>query len=926
MMDQMKALGFNTIRLPFATDTLHATTASGIDYAKNPDLAGLTPLQIMDKVVAYAGQIGLKIILDHHRSSFGAGTSENGLWFDATHTEAQWIADWQMLAARYAGQSAVIGADLHNEPHAGTWGGGGATDWAAAAERAGNAIGQVNPNWLILVEGIASYQGSSYWWGGNLMGVRDRPITLAVTNKLVYSAHDYGNSVYAQPWFQGTDFASNLPARFDSAWGYIFRENIAPVLVGEFGTKLQDPKDAPWLEALTSYMAGDFNNDGTIDLPAGQQGISWTYWAWNPNSGDTGGILANDWQTVNTDKLAYLEPIQFDLAGGLGSGTFASFTIRLSAAAAGTVTVNYRTVPGDAGTADFTATSGTVSFAPGETAKTVRIAITGDNLAEGDERFGLILSNPVGAVLGRTEATATILDDDAQGTGTLSIARLAASAAEGTGTTSALTFVVTRAGNTAGTASADWAVTGGSTVAGTTAASAADFAGGSLPSGHVSFAPGETSRTITVNVVGDSAIELNESFTVTLRNPEAGVALATATASGVILNDDHPPSGVLAISRLNAAHAEGTGATSAFTFLVTRSGTTTGTASATWRVTAGNVAGTVGTTAADFAGATLPSGQVAFAPGETSKTITVQIAGDTANELNESFTVTLGGAPAGVTIATASATGIVYNDDAPGTGTLAIARASAARAEGVSGTMPFTFLVTRTGDTTGTATADWTVTGGGVAGTLAANGADFTGGILPSGRIGFAAGETSRTITVNVAADRAMELNDSFTVTLSGPSRGVTLGTASATGIIYNDDVVSTARDETLTGTGNPDLFLLGGGNDTVSGKGGTDLFVFQPTALGPAAGNTTTLTDFNRGLGERIDLSTIDAIAGTPGDQAFSFIGNAAFTGAPGQLRWQDLGGGTLLVQGNVDSGTAAELTILLKVTGPVQADWFIL
>ena len=177
MMNQMVSLGFNTIRLPFSSDMLHSTaTASGINYADNPDLAGLTPLQVMDKIVDYAGQVGLKIILDHHRSDSGAGTSPNGLWYDANHSQAQWVSDWQMLAERYADDPQVIGADLHNEPYNGTWGDGGPNDWAAAATTAGDAIGTVNPNWLIFVEGIGTYQGQSYWWGGNLMGVKDHPM------------------------------------------------------------------------------------------------------------------------------------------------------------------------------------------------------------------------------------------------------------------------------------------------------------------------------------------------------------------------------------------------------------------------------------------------------------------------------------------------------------------------------------------------------------------------------------------------------------------------------------------------------------------------------------------------------------------------------------------------------------------------------
>ena len=56
----------------------------------------------MDKIVQYADQIGIKIILDHHRSEAGAGTSDNGLWYDAQYSQAQWVSDWQMLAQRYA--------------------------------------------------------------------------------------------------------------------------------------------------------------------------------------------------------------------------------------------------------------------------------------------------------------------------------------------------------------------------------------------------------------------------------------------------------------------------------------------------------------------------------------------------------------------------------------------------------------------------------------------------------------------------------------------------------------------------------------------------------------------------------------------------------------------------------------------------------
>ncbi len=303
MLDQIKAQGYNTIRLPYSNQLFDAgSTPNGIDFSQNPDLAGLTGLQIMDKIVAYAGEIGLRILLDRHRPD-AAGQSE--LWYTASYDEARWIRDWTMLAARYAGNATVIGADLHNEPHgAACWGCGDlARDWRLAAERAGNAILAVNPNWLIIVEGVESHAGQNYWWGGNLAGAGAAPVRLNVPNRLVYSTHDYPASVHAQPWFSAPDYPANLPALWDATWGYLHRTGIAPVLVGEFGTKLVTTSDQQWLTALADYL-------GT-----GADGIHWTFWSWNPNSGDTGGILNDDWQTINQAKQAMLMPLQFRLGG-----------------------------------------------------------------------------------------------------------------------------------------------------------------------------------------------------------------------------------------------------------------------------------------------------------------------------------------------------------------------------------------------------------------------------------------------------------------------------------------------------------------------------------------------------------------------------------------------------------------------------------
>ncbi len=412
MMDQMGELGFNTIRLPFSQDLFDGAMPSGINYDLNPELRGLTGLEIMDRVIEYAGEIGLKVILDHHRPAAGAGATENGLWYDASHSEADWIDTWKMLADRYAGDTAVIGADLHNEPHAATWGGGGATDWAAAAERAGNAIHSVNEDWLIFVEGVANKDGS-YWWGGNLKGVAERPIDLKQDGKVVYSPHDYPNSIYEQPWFSDKDFPDNLTAKFKEFWGYIHEEKIGPVLLGEFGSRLTDPKDIAWFEKITAYLSGDFDADGDRDAGANDAGINWTFWSWNPNSGDTGGILKDDWTSVHENKLEGLKDLMFDWPGSSKpQNSKAEFDVTLSHASDEKVKVDYKIVGETADGDDYVVKSGRVKFDPGETEKTIKIGILGDLKAEGDETFRVVLRGAKNVEIDDGRGIGAIIDND----------------------------------------------------------------------------------------------------------------------------------------------------------------------------------------------------------------------------------------------------------------------------------------------------------------------------------------------------------------------------------------------------------------------------------------------------------------------------------------------------------------------------------
>jgi endoglucanase/chitinase len=411
VMDQIVDEGFNTIRLPYSQDVLHGQIpGDSINFNLNPDLQGLTSVQVMDKIINYAGEIGLKVILDHHRNDAGISTTANGLWYDDKYSETDWVNDWVTLVQRYADNPTVIGVDLHNEPYNCTWGGGGANDWARAAERAGNAILAVNPNLLIMVEGIGVYDDQFYWYGGNLMGVKDRPIVLNVPNRVVYSPHDYPNSLFPQAWFSGDNFGAGLPDVFKNAWGYIYEDNIAPIYLGEFGTGLTDQKDIIWFEALTSYLSGDFDNNGTIDIPSGDEPMSWTYWAWNASSVDNGGILTDNWTTVDPNKMAYLKPIQFDFSDRTGTSV-AMFTVTLTGASDQTVTVHYATLGGTATEgSDFVSAAGTVTFLPGETSKTVAVTVLGDSAAENKETFTVVLSTPANATLANASGVGTIVD------------------------------------------------------------------------------------------------------------------------------------------------------------------------------------------------------------------------------------------------------------------------------------------------------------------------------------------------------------------------------------------------------------------------------------------------------------------------------------------------------------------------------------
>jgi endoglucanase len=322
MLQQIADLGFNCIRLPWCNEMIGKMADSiqinevGVDAytgeeGLNLDLEGLDALGVMDKIIEEAGNRGLYIILDNHSRAAGGYMNET-LWYTDSCSESQWISDWVMMVNRYKNYSNVIGADLNNEPHGSTttgmkppasWGynvsGYGTTDWKAAAERCASSILNANPNLLIIVEGVEEYpEGHGYWWGGNLKGVADHPITSIPSNNLVYSPHEYGSSVHPQTWFSDPNFPNNMAAIWDEHFYFIEKQNIAPLLFGEFGitdsaAANSSSTDYRWFTTFMSYAGRD---------------CSWTFWSWNPNSGDTGGILQADWVTVIQAKMNLLTP------------------------------------------------------------------------------------------------------------------------------------------------------------------------------------------------------------------------------------------------------------------------------------------------------------------------------------------------------------------------------------------------------------------------------------------------------------------------------------------------------------------------------------------------------------------------------------------------------------------------------------------
>jgi hypothetical protein len=315
----------------------------------------------------------------------------------------------------------------------------------------------------------------------------------------------------------------------------------------------------------------------------------------------------------------------------------AGFTVLLTSASASAVTVDYATVGGTAAAAsDFTSTSGSLTFSAGQTSKAVSVPVLQDTLSEDAETFTLGLANPSGASITAAQGTGSITDDDADPTFSVNDVAVA----EGAGGTVAATFTVTLSAAAGRETLVDVATSD------TTATAGADY---TATTSTLTFAAGETSKGVAVDVAGDLAHEGDETFNVTLSSP-VNADITDATGVGTITDDDPVPSA----SVDDVAITEGTVGTSTATFTVSLSNPSAFASSVDWSTADGSA-----TASADYeAGA----GIVALAAGETSGTFAVTVQADSVDEADETYSVALAN-PSGASVADGAGTGTITDDD-----------------------------------------------------------------------------------------------------------------------------------------------------------------------------------------------------------------------------------------------------------------------
>ena len=287
------------------------------------------------------------------------------------------------------------------------------------------------------------------------------------------------------------------------------------VMLGRGDGTLTPPIDHAAGVQPIAIAAGDFNGDGRADVAAA-----------NAGSGNVSVLLNNGvWPAFNAPSVSIGD---VTITEGNTGTLNAVFTVTLSSASNQAVTVHYATADGPSGNSatagtDYQTRSGQITIPAGQTSATIAVPVVGDRLAETAEAFSLRLTSPTNAFIADGFGLATIIDNEPR----ISINNVSKS--EGNAKTTTLTFTVRLS------AAYDQAVTVNYATANGSATAGSDY---QAKTGSVTFAPGETIKTITIVVNGDKTRESNEAFLVDLFGPSSNALISTAHGVGTILNDD----------------------------------------------------------------------------------------------------------------------------------------------------------------------------------------------------------------------------------------------------------------------------------------------------------------------------------------------------------------------------------------------------
>jgi Calx-beta domain len=346
--------------------------------------------------------------------------------------------------------------------------------------------------------------------------------------------------------------------------------------------------------------------------------------------------------TITNDDSATLSINDVSVTEGNSGTTNARFTVTLSMPSASAVTVAYATANGTATAgSDYTAKSGTLTFAAGTTSQTIDVPVIGDTTVEPNETFFVNLSNASGATIADGQGQGTIVNDDSAALPTLSVNDV--SVAEGNVGGTSLAFSVTLSSASSSTVTVGYATADGTATAGS------DYV---AQSGTLTFAAGQTSKAVTITVNGDTTVEPDETFFLNLSNP-SGATIADGQGQGTIRNDDVTPI-LPAISINDVSDVEGNVGGKSLGFTVSLSTPSASTVTVNYATADGTA-----TAGSDYVA---QSGTLTFAAGQVTRAIIVSINGDSTPEPNETFFVNLS-APSGATLADAQGQATILNDD-----------------------------------------------------------------------------------------------------------------------------------------------------------------------------------------------------------------------------------------------------------------------